>query len=350
MPLQLYGDYTREEVKNVFAPEDLFSPGAGRWGGVGIVQLPGRPGDFAFLVTLGKIQGDHAFDEGIDRAGVLRWQSQPNQGFAAARIQRLLRHDAAKNVIHLFLRSSARGEGSTRPYTYLGRLAAAGYDRERERPVHFKWQLLDWPIPANELSRIGLTLEGDPGQDVRDDVEDADVRLLIEEAPPTARDFAESTRMFQAKQRRRPPEQVTRALGLAGELAVFRHERQTLAAAGRADLADLVVHTSVMEGDGAGFDIQSWTCDGRRKFVEVKTTTGPKETDFFISANEVAFAQEHLSDYELIRIFDFDRTTGHASFYRVSGAVTNSMNLTPTTFRARISSPALGGSCGDASD
>jgi Domain of unknown function (DUF3883) len=58
--------------------------------------------------------------------------------------------------------------------------------------------------------------------------------------------------------------------------------RRRLLAAGRADLAAKVVHTALTEGDGAGFDITSYLADGRRKFVEMKITTGPKDTDFLI--------------------------------------------------------------------
>src|ERR1700712_1151274 len=33
------------------------------------------------------------------------------------------------------------------------------HDAERERPVHFAWQLLEWPIPSDVLAGMGLTLE-----------------------------------------------------------------------------------------------------------------------------------------------------------------------------------------------
>ena len=334
MPLELYRDYTRENVKDVFAPEDGFTLGAGRWGATGIVQLPGRPGDFVFFVTLGKVEGDHAFDEGIDRAGVLRWQSQPNQNFSDKRVKRLISHDAETNVVYLFLRTAARENGSIRPYTYLGRLTAAGYDRERERPVHFKWQLLSWPIPSAELDRIGLVIEGNLEQDLEGTPYLEHAISLTEEAPPDAREVGETTRLFQARQRRRPSEHVSRAIGLAGELAVLANEQQALIAAGRFDLAGTVVHTSVVEGDGAGFDIQSWFLNEQRKFIEVKTTTGPKDTDFLISANEVAFAREHPNDYMLARVFDFNRQKGTAGFYWLDGPEAASLNLTAVTFRA----------------
>lgn len=49
-----------------------------------------------------------------------------------------------------------------------------------------------------------------------------------------------------------------RALGMAGEELVLQHERATLNTAGRSDLADQVRWTAVEDGDGWGFDIQSF--------------------------------------------------------------------------------------------
>src|SRR5215831_7488326 len=111
---------------------------------------------------------------------------------------------------------------------------------------------------------------------------------LVEEPPPKQEAaLGESTRSFRASKQGRRPEHETRALGLAGELLVLAHEQRKLAAAGRPDLAKLFVHTAVIEGDGAGFDIASFFPDGRRKYIEVKTTTGAKEVDFFISAKRL---------------------------------------------------------------
>jgi Domain of unknown function (DUF3883) len=44
--------------------------------------------------------------------------------------------------------------------------------------------------------------------------------------------------------------------------------------AARADLAAKARHVSQIEGDGAGYDIESFEIDGTPKFIEVKTTRG----------------------------------------------------------------------------
>jgi hypothetical protein len=328
-----YDDYTRRDVHDIFSPETAFTPQAGLWGISGLIGLPGRPGDFAFLVTYGQKQGEHNFDEGISSEGVLRWQSQPHQRLGDRVIQTLIAHQADTNSIYLFLRAADRRHGQIAPYTYFGRLRYDGHDRERERPVHFRWQLLDWPIPAELHGRVGLMLED---EEAGANSFDQSSTLTEEEPPRPSAPGGGTTDDFRARRLRRPPERETRALGLAGEILVVQHEHQRLMAAGRPDLASVIIHTSVIEGDGAGFDIRSFFADGRPMFIEVKTTTGPKDTDFIVTANEVAFSQAHQEDYTLMRLFSFDASTNSSKFYRVCGGdLTSMFQLQPIQFRAR---------------
>ena len=76
-PLQLFEDYSRGEVHDIFAPNIPFTPGAGLWGMSGIIEYD--VGEFVFFVTFGREQGEHRFDEGnrtFARSGSLaisRW-------------------------------------------------------------------------------------------------------------------------------------------------------------------------------------------------------------------------------------------------------------------------------------
>ena len=162
----------------------------------------------------------------------------------------------------------------------------------------------------------------------------------MEEDPPPATasllSNGELTREFRAARRRRPTEEETRALGQAGERLVLERERRRLIAAGRSDLAEKVVHTAKVEGDGAGFDIHSFFPDGRPKFVEVKTTTGPKDTDFLISANEVAFSATHPDNYELCRVFAYDPRPNTGRCYSIPGDIAKWLRLSATEYRARV--------------
>lgn len=268
----------------------------------------------------------------------MRWQSQTQQDLANRSIRELVAHDEDQNAIYLFLRTASRVRGVPSDYTYLGPLKYVGHDTERERPVHFAWQLLQWPIPAEILISMGLALEQEEGGTeapvTRPPSEVRSPGQLVEEPPPRQQTTrGESTRSFQASKRGRRPEHEDRAMGLAGELLVLQREQQALIAAGRSELAEQVIHTAVTEGDGAGFDIASFFPDGRRKYVEVKTTTGSKEADFFISANEVAFATSCPESYELCRVFDYDRVSNSGRCYAVRGMLFRGLKMTPTQFR-----------------
>jgi hypothetical protein len=98
-----------------------------------------------------------------------------------------------------------------------------------------------------------------------------------------------------------------RALGRAGEELVFHHERIQLRTNGRVDLAERVRWVSKEDGDGAGFDIRSFTPEGRDRLIEVKTTNGWERTPFHISRNELVVANERRDDWYLFRLYEFAR-------------------------------------------
>ena len=161
LTLQLYGDYSRKEVRDLFAPTDSFHTGAGKWGVKGIVAVEessgqlvsAQSGDFVFFVTYGARQSPHIFSEMITESGVFSWQSQPWMALQTPQIKRFIAHDHQENRIYLFL----RGEPA-RPYTYLGKLAYVSHDETREHPVYFQWQIQDWPPPIDVVQKLGITL------------------------------------------------------------------------------------------------------------------------------------------------------------------------------------------------
>ena len=69
---------------------------------------------------------------------------------------------------------------------------------------------------------------------------------------------------------------------------------------------------------------------------EVKTTTGPKDTDFLISANEVAFSATHPDNYELCRVFAFDLRPNTGRCYSIPGDIAKWLRLSATEYRARV--------------
>ncbi|BDH62875.1 hypothetical protein MTP04_30050 [Lysinibacillus sp. PLM2] len=122
LKLELYKQYNRKDVHDIFDPFSNFSTGSGTWGIHGIVKIPNREGDYVFFVTFGQSKLGHAFDEEITEDGILTWQSQPRQTFEDLVIKNLINHDHLKNNIYLFLRTRKTNPQTkkTEPFTYLG--------------------------------------------------------------------------------------------------------------------------------------------------------------------------------------------------------------------------------------
>ena len=329
-PLERYQDYSREDVHAIFAPSTPFTPQTGSWGLHGIVSIPDRPGDFVFFVTLGQQQGDHVFDEGVTEDGVLSWQSQPRQELASPQIQQFIEHDELKNSIYLFLRARKRGK-----YTYLGKLKYLSHDAERENPVYFQWQISDWAPSEAAIERIGLSLQP-PLEKGSVTVSPAKDRLQKTLPPPSnTNGVVKTTPTFRS---RKTPDYSAidaknRELGLRGEKLVVEQEKRMLIEDGRPDLAEMVRHVSIIEGDGAGYDVESFTPEGDVKYIEVKTTRGPAQTPFYMSANEVEFSRSHPDNYYLYRVYAYDEEHNFGSFYVDAGKVENVFDLTPTQYR-----------------
>jgi hypothetical protein len=122
-----------------------------------------------------------------------------------------------------------------------------------------------------------------------------------------------------------------RALGRAGEERIVLHERSSLAAAGRNDLADRVRWVSDQDGDGAGYDIASFEIDGRPRLIEVKTTNGWERTPFHISRNELAVSEERRRDWCLVRLWNFARDPRG---FELRPPLDAHVSLMPTSFQA----------------
>lgn len=122
-----------------------------------------------------------------------------------------------------------------------------------------------------------------------------------------------------------------RALGRSGEELALEHERASLRSAGRDDLARNVRWVSEEEGDGAGYDIASFTAEGRARLIEVKTTNGWERTPFHITRNEIAVAEIRRAEWCLFRLWNFSRAPKAFELYPPLDA---HVSLTATTFQA----------------
>lgn len=154
----------------------------------------------------------------------------------------------------------------------------------------------------------------------------------VSNAPPPdeLEQMLEVARRFDAAAR----DERNRALGKAGELCVLKHERATLAAANRHDLAEKVRWVADLDGDGAGYDILSFEPDGRERLLEVKTTNGWERTPFHITRNELAVADARRETWQLVRLHFFAR---HPRAFAIRPPLDAHVTLTPTSFVAGFS-------------
>ena len=82
-------------------------------------------------------------------------------------------------------------------------------------------------------------------------------------------------------------------------------ERRRLERAGRGDLAGDVRWVSDLDGDGYGYDVQSFEIDGQERLLEIKTTCGNERTPFWMSKRECDVAAEQGDIYRVRRVFHF---------------------------------------------
>ncbi len=164
-----------------------------------------------------------------------------------------------------------------------------------------------------------------------------DAAALYLGPPPPAlnRPLLDTVRKQEVDRRFDPAEADARnrELGRAGEALILDFERHVLRRSGRDDLADRVRWTSREDGDGAGYDIASFTPAGAPRLVEVKTTNGWERSAFHISRNELAVANENRDCWRLVRVWNFAR---EPRAFELAPPLDAHVSLTPTSFLARF--------------
>lgn len=324
-----YHPYTREEAAAIIAPGSSFTPGAGSWGLSGIVSKAPGERDFVFFVTLGMHESND-YDDALTEDGFLIWKSQNRQTPVTPQIQQLVEHDESCHNVRLFLRASKKDD-----YTFMGPLAFNDWDPLSTNPVHFTWKLLNWPLPSDVHSRFSAYIRPALSPLYRPTENASQQGTLLEKSPPKTplKSDKGGNRNKSGIVDWAAKDQRNRELGLAGELLVMAFEQKRLRDVGRVDLANQVEHIAQSDS-AAGYDILSFDLDGGAKFIEVKTTTGPASTPFYISLNEVNFSQQHQGKFWLYRVYNYSREENSAEFFVKNGDVSAEFGLTPTTFKA----------------
>ncbi len=147
---------------------------------------------------------------------------------------------------------------------------------------------------ANQISDVVVPVEGlvyseVPERHAEKTPSDRVVRRIIQSYDPAKRDF------------------MARRLGEAGERFLYHAEKNRLSAEGRDDLAERVRWISKEEGDGFGYDILSYSREGAKRLLEVKTTNGPATAPFWLSRNELNVSVENPETYRIARLYHFSR-------------------------------------------
>jgi hypothetical protein len=139
-----------------------------------------------------------------------------------------------------------------------------------ERYLDYKAEVF---IPPLEVTISGVAEDGE---------------LFIEEPPKIAQPTADPEPLVRLVRKFDPAarDARNRKLGKSGEERVFFSERTRLKVEGREDLAKKVRWVSEEDGDGAGYDILSYTAAGAKRLLEIKTTVGSQTTPFYLSENE----------------------------------------------------------------
>lgn len=329
-----YKTYSRKDIHDIFSPDTNFTPGAGYWGISGIIKIPGTMHDYIFLVTYGQKQAEHEFNENIDENGILTWQSQPSQGLDTPQIIEFINHDYRNNNIYLFLRTDKKSE-----YSYMGLLAYVDHDNQREKPVYFKWQILDWNAKDGEKS-IGNSDVIEYSYDT-EKINEENFKLTLNEDEESyyysserkgknTEDFYNNKNInFEGEVRKNTE------LGKKGEDIVVEYEKTRLIIEGREDLADKVTTTRDIAGNAERFDVLSYDKDGNEKYIEVKTTKGSLNNIFHISESEVRFSHQYGERYYLYRVYNFNVKTMSADLKIIKGPIDRE-KLEPTNYTCRI--------------
>jgi len=121
--------------------------------------------------------------------------------------------------------------------------------------------------------------------------------------------------------------------GALGEQLVVIFERQRLTQSGHPDLADQVRWAARDDGDGLGYDVLSFSEDGRERHIKVKSTALGAQTPFYISSAELEFARCHPLSFALYRVYD---VLGTPRFYVLEGDIATAVDLVPTAYRAQV--------------
>jgi hypothetical protein len=108
-------------------------------------------------------------------------------------------------------------------------------------------------------------------------------------------------------------------------------EQEKLSRAERLDLARRVRRVAKEDGDGAGYDVYSFSPIGSELLIEVKTTNGAARTPFFLTRSECDLALERPTEWCIYRVHLFAQKP---RIFKLQPPLENAVHLTTEVWRA----------------
>lgn len=124
-------------------------------------------------------------------------------------------------------------------------------------------------------------------------------------------------------------------IGDLGELWALKYEIEKLRQVGQHNLIDKIKHTAKDEGDGTGYDIQSFDRNGQKIYIEVKTTKGGKNSTFYITRTELERSKIEKENFYLYRLYNYNEENDTADILIIKGDLTNLCEF-PTTYKINL--------------
>ncbi|HEU4576437.1 MAG TPA: DUF3883 domain-containing protein [Chitinophagaceae bacterium] len=124
-------------------------------------------------------------------------------------------------------------------------------------------------------------------------------------------------------------------IGDLGELWALKYEIEKLRESGQYNLIDKIKHTAKDEGDGTGYDIQSFDGNGQKIYIEVKTTKSGKNSTFYITRTELERSKIEKENFYLYRLYNYNEDNDTADILIIKGDLTTLCEF-PTTYKINL--------------
>jgi hypothetical protein len=120
-----------------------------------------------------------------------------------------------------------------------------------------------------------------------------------------------------------------------GELWALKYEKEKFRESGQYNLIDKIKHTAKDEGDGTGYDIQSFDGNGQKIYIEVKTTKGGKNSTFYITRTELERSKIEKENFYLYRLYNYNEDNDTADILIIKGDLTTLCEF-PTAYKINL--------------